>query len=121
MMKATVVMDGEKLLALQAEETIWNICGCSVAQSCPYSFMTQWTTACEAPLSLGFPSEEYSNALSFPSAKDLPNLGIEPRSPMLEADSLPSEPPGNPDVGSRTQLTGEGKSTWTGLCSVGEL
>ena len=99
MMKATVVMDGEKLLAFQAEETLWNICGCSVAQSCPYSFMTQWTTACEAPLSLGFPREEYSNALSFPSAKDLPNIGIEPKmSPALAGGFFTTSPPGKPHI-----------------------
>ena len=42
-----------------------------------------------------FSRQEYWSGLSFPSPGDLPNLGIEPRSPTLQADSLPSEPPGN--------------------------
>jgi len=43
-----------------------------------------------------FFSQEYWNGLPFPSPWDLPNLGIKPRSPALQADSLPSESPGNP-------------------------
>ena len=42
---------------------------------------------------MGFPREAYWNGLSFPSPGDLPNPGIEPRSPALQADSLPTEPP----------------------------
>ena len=43
-----------------------------------------------------FSRQEYWSGLPFPSPADLPNLGIEPRSPVLQADTLPSEPPGNP-------------------------
>ena len=43
-----------------------------------------------------FPRQEYWNGLSFPSPRDLPNSGIEPRSSALQADSLLSEPPGKP-------------------------
>ena len=57
-------------------------------------FDTPWTIACQAPLSLGFFRQEYWSALPFPSPGDLPGLGIEPASPALEVDSLPSEPPG---------------------------
>ena len=49
----------------------------------------------QAPLSMGFPKQEYWNELSFPSPGDLPNPGIEPESPLstaLQADSLPFEP-----------------------------
>ena len=49
---------------------------------------------CQAPLSMGFSRQKYWNRLSFPSPGDLPNPGIEPRSPALQADSLPSELPG---------------------------
>ena len=51
--------------------------------------------ACPVPPSMGFPRQEYWSGLPFPSPGHLPNLGIEPGSPALQADSLPSEPPGN--------------------------
>ena len=56
--------------------------------------MTPWTVARQAPLSMGFPRQEYWSGLPFPSPGDLPNPGIEPRSPALQADSLPAEPLG---------------------------
>ena len=56
-------------------------------------FATPWTVACQAPLSKGF-SRQYWSGLPYSSPRDLPNPGIEPRSPALQADSLPSEPPG---------------------------
>ena len=55
---------------------------------------TPWTTAHQAPLSMGFCRQEYKSGLPFPSAGDLPNPGIEPLSPGLQADSLPAEPSG---------------------------
>ena len=45
---------------------------------------------------MGFFRQEYCSGLPFPPLGDLPDPGIEPRSPTLQADSLPSEPPGNP-------------------------
>ena len=54
--------------------------------------------AYQAPLSMGFSRREYWSGLPFPSPGDLPNPGIEPRSPALQTDALPSEPPGKPDV-----------------------
>jgi len=50
----------------------------------------------QAPLSMGFPRQEYWNGLPFPSARDLPDRGIELRAPALQVDSLPSEPPRKP-------------------------
>ena len=44
----------------------------------------------------GFSRQEYQSGLPFPSPGDLPDPGIEPRSPTLQADALPSEPPGKP-------------------------
>ena len=58
--------------------------------------VTPWTVTCQAPLSIGFSRQEYWSGLPFPSPGDLPDPGIEPRSPALQADSLPSEPPGKP-------------------------
>ena len=59
-------------------------------------FATLWTAACQAPLSMGFSKQECWSGLPFPSPGDLPNPGIEPKSPALQADALPSEPPGKP-------------------------
>ena len=57
-------------------------------------FATPWTVACQVPLSVKFYRQEYWSGQPFPSPKDLLNPGIEPRSPVLQADSLPSKPPG---------------------------
>ena len=57
-------------------------------------FATLWTVACQAPLSMGFSRHEYWSGFPFPSPEDLPDPGIEPGSCALQADSLPSEPPG---------------------------
>ena len=57
-------------------------------------FATPWTVACQAPPSMGFSRQEYWSGLTFPSPGDLPNPGIEPKFPALQADSLLSEPPG---------------------------
>ena len=51
-------------------------------------------SAHQAPLSMEFTSKEYCSGLPFPSPEDLPNPGIKPESPALQAGSLPSEPPG---------------------------
>ena len=56
--------------------------------------VTPWTVACQPPLSMEFSRQEYWSGLPFPSPGDLPDPGIEPGSPALQADSLPSEPPG---------------------------
>ena len=64
--------------------------GGSVSKSCP-TLVTPWTIAYQAPLSLGFSRQEYWSRLPFPSPGDLPNPGIEPGSPALKADSLPTE------------------------------
>ena len=66
--------------------------------SCVRQFVTLWTVARQAPLSMGFSRQEYWNWLPFPSPGDLPNPGIELGSPALQADSLPSEAPGNPMI-----------------------
>ena len=52
---------------------------------------TPWTLASQAPLSMGFSRPEYWSGLPFTSPGDLPNPGIELRSPALQADSLPAE------------------------------
>ena len=59
-------------------------------------FATPWTVAQQVPPSIGFSRPEYQSGLPFPSPGDLSDPGIEPRSLALQADSLPSEPPGKP-------------------------
>ena len=61
-------------------------------------FVTPWTVAHQAPTSMGFSRQEYWSGLPFPSPGDLPDPGIEPRSPAFQADALTSEPPGKPCI-----------------------
>ena len=71
--------------------------------SCVWLFATPWTIQSE------FSRPEYWSGYRFPSLGDLPNPGIEPRSPTLQADSLPAEPQGKPkntEVGSLSLLQG---------------
>ena len=68
------------------------VVGGLVAKSGP-TLATPWTVACQAPLFMGFSRQEYWNGLPFPSPGDLPDPGIEPGSPALQADSLPTELP----------------------------
>ena len=57
-----------------------------------------WTVACQVPLSMGFPRQEYWSGLPFPSPGDVPNPGTEPASPVLQVDSSLSEPPEKPNL-----------------------
>ena len=71
------------------------IYGCELVKSLSrvQLFTTLWTVAYQAPPSMGFSRQEYWSGLPFPSPGDLPNPGIESRSPPLEAEALTSEPP----------------------------
>ena len=84
-----------KLLKLQC--FIRAITGLSIAKDCIHCFCerccclvakswTLWTVAHQAPLSMEFPRQEYRSGLPFPSPGDLPDTGIEPTSPALQAD-----------------------------------
>ena len=66
-----------------------------VTQLCP-TLWDPWTVALKAPLSMEFSRQEYWSGLPFPSTRTLPDPGIELGSPALQADSLPSKPPGKP-------------------------
>ena len=66
--------------------------------SCVRLFATPWTVAHQAPPSMGFSRQEYWSGLPFSSPGNLPDPGIELRSPALQADALTSEPPGKPNV-----------------------
>ena len=63
--------------------------------SCVRLFATPWTVVYQASPSMGFFRQEYWSGVPFLSPGDLPDPGIEPGSPKLQADALPSEPPGN--------------------------
>ena len=60
-------------------------------------FVTPWTIAYQSPQSMEFSRQEYWSGLPFSSPGDLPDPGIEPGSPTLQADALPSEPLGKPN------------------------
>ena len=64
-----------------------------VTKSC-LTLVTPWTVDHQAPLSMGFPRQEYWSGLPFPSPEDLSNPGIDSKSPALQADYLTTEPPG---------------------------
>ena len=59
---------------------------------------TPWTAAHQAPLSMGFPRQEYWNGLLCPSPGDLPNRGISPTFPPLAGGFFTTEPPGEPST-----------------------
>ena len=62
-------------------------------------FATLWTVASQGPPSMGVSRQEYWSELPFASPEDLPDPGIEARSPAFQADALTSEPPGKPSKG----------------------
>ena len=81
---------------------------CAELVSRVWLFATPWTIACQAPLSVhgDSPGKQYWSGLPCPPPGDLPNTRIKPRSPALQVDSLPSEPPGKP------------MNTWVGSLSL---
>ena len=72
------------------------VLSCSVV---PDSSATPWTVAHQAPLSMGFPRQEYWSGLPFPSPGDLPNPRIKPTSPVLAGKLFINEPPGKSPPG----------------------
>ena len=66
--------------------------------------VTPWTVPYQVPPSMEFSRQEYWSGLSFPPPGDLPNAGMEPQSPAMKADSLPSEPSGKPKINTKTKL-----------------
>jgi len=86
-------------------EAIWKlcvfVCVCVLVLSHSVmfdSFLTPWTVAHQAPLSMGFPRQEYWSWLPFPSTGDLPDPGIKPTSSALTGGLFTTEPPGKPNL-----------------------
>ena len=71
------------------------VCIVLVAKSCP-TLVTLWTVASQAPLSMGFPRQEYWSGLPFPSPGHLPDPRIKPVSPALAGGFFITESPGKP-------------------------
>ena len=71
--------------------------GSLVAKTC-LTLVTPCTVARQAPLSLGFPRQEYWCGLPFPSPGNLPDPQIEPGPPALQVDSVTTKPPGKPKL-----------------------
>ena len=61
-------------------------------------FVTLWTVACQAPMSVELSKQEYWSGLPFPFPRDLPDPGIEPISPALPGGFFTTEPPGEASV-----------------------
>ena len=80
-------------------------------------YATLWTVTCRAPLSMGFSRQEYWTGLPFPSLGDLPHPGIEPGSPVLQADSLLTELPG-PETATDCPGRGQGPALRSGWPDV---
>ena len=91
-----------------------------VTKSCP-TLGTPWTVACQAPLSMEFSRQESWSGLPFPSAGDLPDPEIEPKSPALPADSSPTELLGKPFVFLRVCCNFESDPSITGFYSILEF
>ena len=83
-------------------------------------FATPWTVVYQASPSMGFSRQKYWSGLPFPFPGDLPNPGIKPGSPALEADALTSEPPGKPQGIKSTPpaLDGWSLNHWTAKKSL---
>ena len=84
-------------------------------------FVTLWTIAYQAPLSMEFSRQEHWRGLPFSSPGNHPDPGIEPGSPALQGDSLPSEPPGKPYVFSSVRSLSHVQlfaTPWTTACQA---
>ena len=75
-----------RFFTIWATREAYTYSGGLVPKSCP-TIAIPWTLAYQAPLPMGFPRQEYWTGLSFPSPGDLPNSGIKPASPLLQAVS----------------------------------
>ena len=81
------------------------VCECARTYAQIQLLVTTWTVTHQAPLSVGFPQQEYWSRLLFPSPGDLPDPGVELSSLALAGSLLTSEPPGKPLINDKkTQI-----------------
>ena len=80
----------------QKNNLLTRLCICAQSLSRVRLFVTPLTVALQAPLSMGFSKQEYQSGQPFPSPGDLPNPGIKPVYPVMQADFLLPEAPGKP-------------------------
>ena len=96
--KKSVISKYSKLRAhVVCKYQVWRVCvyrHVLLLLSCTWLFVTPWTVARQAPLSMEFSRQEYCSELSFPSPRDLPDSGIKPVSPTLAGEFFTTEPPG---------------------------
>ena len=74
------------------------VCVCDLVTKSCLTLVTPWTATCQPPLFMGFFRQEYWSGLPFPFPGDLPIPGMEPGSPVSQADSLPTELRGKPFI-----------------------
>ena len=74
------------------------VCVSVLSRSVMSNFVTVWTVALQAPLSMGFPNQEYWSGLPFPTLEDVLNPGIDSKSPALAGQFFTTEPPGKPYI-----------------------
>ena len=77
---------------------VFSLSSVVLVAGCVRLFATSWPVTCQGRLSMEFSGQEYWSGLPFPCPEDLPDLGIKPGSPVLQAVSLPSELQGSPRV-----------------------
>ena len=94
--------------------------GCSVTKSRLTFFATPWTVACQAPLSMGLPRQEYWSGLPFLSPRDLPDPGIKPASPAWASGIFTTETSGKHLIGKWMPVYGN-KRWWElrNVCAPG--
>ena len=78
-------------------------------------FVIPWIVACQTSLSLGFSRQEYWSELPFPSPGDIPDPGIKPGPPALQADGLLSEPLGKPNCATLLSVISHSCSCFCGI------
>ena len=83
-------LSNNQIATVKNKTTLKKYVSCSVISDST----TQWTAGCQAPLSTEFSRQEYWSGLPCPPPGDVPDPGIKPRSPALQANSLSSEPAG---------------------------
>ena len=74
------------------------MCVCAQLLHCVQLFVSPWTIACQAPLPVEYSRQEYWNGVPSPSLGDLPDTGVEPKSPALAGGFFTTEPAGKPGL-----------------------